>query len=70
MTRYPAVGISNEQDSCVPDIRDVYRLVGEHYGLSLPRTTIVGEELAGVLTSPRAYADGESNTRYDNIRLP
>lgn len=54
----------------VPDIRDVYRLMGEHYGLSLPRRAIVGEELVGVFTSPRVYANGEPNTRYDNIRLP
>ncbi|MEV5010385.1 hypothetical protein [Streptomyces sp. NPDC055692] len=54
----------------VPDIRDVYRLLGEHYGLSLPRRTIVDEDLVGVFTSPRVYANGEPNTRYDNIRLP
>ncbi|MGW2352532.1 hypothetical protein [Actinacidiphila glaucinigra] len=54
----------------VPDIRDVYRLMGEHYGLSLPRGTIVGEDLVGVFTSPRVCANGEPNTRYANIRLP
>ncbi|MEW2514592.1 hypothetical protein [Streptomyces sp. NPDC046870] len=54
----------------VPDIQDVYRLMGEHYGLTLPRRPIVDEELVGVFTSPRVYANGEPNTRYDNIRLP
>ncbi|MGW2036217.1 hypothetical protein [Streptomyces sp. NPDC001811] len=54
----------------VPDIQDVYRLMGEYYGLSLPRRTILDDELAGVFTSPRVYANGEPNTRYDNIRLP
>lgn len=51
-------------------MRDVYRLMGEHYGLNLPRRTIVDEDLVGVFTSPRVYASGERNTRYDNIRLP
>ncbi|MFI1328837.1 hypothetical protein ACH4U7_01590 [Streptomyces sp. NPDC020845] len=54
----------------VPPMRDVYRLMGEHYGLNLPRRTIVDEDLVGVFTSPRVYASGERNTRYDNIRLP
>ncbi|MGW0189553.1 hypothetical protein ACWDV7_27870 [Streptomyces sp. NPDC003362] len=54
----------------VPDIRDVYRLLGEHYGLSLPRGTIADDDLVGVFTSPRVYASGEPNTRYGNLRLP
>ncbi|MDW6065137.1 hypothetical protein SAZ11_53980 [Streptomyces sp. FXJ1.4098] len=53
-----------------PAHADVYRLMGEHYGLNLPRRTIVDEDLVGVFTSPRVYASGERNTRYDNIRLP
>ncbi|NUP45025.1 MAG: hypothetical protein HOY76_50385 [Streptomyces sp.] len=54
----------------VPPMRDVYRLMGEHYGLNLPRGTVVDDDLVGVFTSPRVYASGERNTGYDNIRLP
>lgn len=54
----------------IPDERDVYRLMGEHYGLRLPRRTIAEADLAGVFTSPRVYANGKHNARYDNIRLP
>lgn len=54
----------------IPDIRDVYRLMGEHYGLRLPRGTITNTDLAGVFTSPRTYANGEPNTRYRNLDLP
>lgn len=54
----------------VPDVRDVYRLTAEHYGLSLPRETILAGSLPAVFTSPRVYANGERNTRYDNVTLP
>ncbi|CAL9490363.1 hypothetical protein SUDANB105_03205 [Streptomyces sp. enrichment culture] len=48
----------------------MYRLLGEHYGLSLPRGTIADDDLVGVFTSPRVYASGEPNTPYGNLRLP
>ncbi|MFT2018758.1 hypothetical protein ACMA1D_23370 [Streptomyces sp. 796.1] len=54
----------------IPPIREVYRLVGEYYGVDLPRTSTAGADLVGVFTSPRVYASGERNSRYDNLRLP
>ncbi|GAA2534958.1 MULTISPECIES: hypothetical protein [Streptomyces] len=59
----------------VPDITDVYRLVGEHYGLSLPRR-VIGEpyhkntELYGAFTAPRTLPDGRPNPGYDAVRRP
>ncbi|MFF5895755.1 hypothetical protein ACFY8O_07480 [Streptomyces argenteolus] len=53
----------------VPDIRDVYRLMGEHYGLRLPGGTLRNTDLPGVFTSPRVYASGEPNNRYQNLNL-
>ncbi|MEV0125770.1 hypothetical protein AB0I16_30200 [Streptomyces sp. NPDC050703] len=70
MISVPVRACFDEWGLRVPDIRDVYRLVGEHYGLSLPRRTIADMELAGVFTSPRVYASGEPNLRYGNLRVP
>ncbi|MFD5747664.1 hypothetical protein [Streptomyces sp. NPDC127033] len=56
-----------EEGLYIPPMKDVYRLVGEHYGVSLPRRRILDEGLAGVFTSPRVYASGEPNGRYGNL---
>ncbi|MFH8370995.1 hypothetical protein [Streptomyces sp. NPDC018031] len=37
----------------IPEMRDVYRLLGEHYGLTLPRQAIAERRLAHAFTEPR-----------------
>lgn len=59
-----------EEALFIPEMAAVYRLMGEYYGLDLPRQQIVDGDLVGVFTSPRVYASGERNRRYDNIRVP
>ncbi|GGY97835.1 hypothetical protein [Streptomyces poonensis] len=60
----------------VPAMADVYRLFGEHYGLTLPRLAI-GEpyhygntELYGVFTAPRTLPDGRPNPKYESVPRP
>ncbi|MEV6394592.1 hypothetical protein AB0M39_07370 [Streptomyces sp. NPDC051907] len=74
----PDPDFPDDPDECglyVPGMADVYRLFGEHYGLSLPRRT-VGEayfkdtELYGTFTAPRTLKDGQPNPAYDDVRWP
>ncbi|MGV9880510.1 hypothetical protein [Streptomyces sp. NPDC003006] len=74
----PDPDFPDDPDECllyVPPMADVYRLFGEHYGLSLPRETI-GEpyfkntELYGVFTAPRTLRDGSPNPKYDAVPQP
>jgi hypothetical protein len=59
----------------VPDMAEVYRLFGEHYGLSLPRRTIGdpyyrNSGLYGAFTAPRTLPGGRPNPRYDAVPRP
>ncbi|MEV0221592.1 hypothetical protein [Streptomyces sp. NPDC050704] len=74
----PDPDFPDDPDECglyIPAIADVYRLFGEHYGLTLPRR-VIGEpydkntELQGAFTAPRTLPDGQPNPKYDNVRLP
>jgi hypothetical protein len=43
----------HRDDSARVTVNDVYRIVGDHYGLTLPRETVLGRRLPHAFTEPR-----------------
>ncbi|MFE6777232.1 hypothetical protein [Streptomyces sp. NPDC057702] len=74
----PDPDFPDDPDECalfVPAESDVYRLFGEHYGLSLPRHTVrrphhTDTDLSGAFTAPRVLPDGRPNPAYAPLRQP